>query len=369
MADPKKIAEIVERVVGEQLDGHLSQLRQDIVARVLQEVKPLLEEGEKEKAKEPVFTSAPPSAELDGAVSAIQDVTSQVDILRSLLEGCAKFCSRAALFVIRAGVANGWQARGFPDDGAVKNVQVDVGQGLAARAFQTQNPAAAAAIEFDPAFNRAVGNPADGNALILPLVVREKVAALVYCDCGTEKAWQIDNSALQLLVRSAGLWLELLGLRKTAGPERAEAEAPTAMAAAAVAAPAPPPPVMAAPPPAPEPVEEAPPPPPPPAPAAAPAPSAELAIAAGDEEIHKKAKRFAKLLVDEIKLYNKEKVAKGREHKDLYDRLKEDIEKSRATYDKRYGSTPAGAADYFSKEIVRVLANNDLSLMGSSFPG
>ncbi|HVP42190.1 MAG TPA: hypothetical protein VMS96_02095 [Terriglobales bacterium] len=362
MADPKEIAQIVERVVGEQLDAHVSQLRQDIVARVLEAVKPALEG--KEKEREPVFTSAPPSAELDGAVSAIQDVTSQSDILRNLLEGCAKFCSRAALFVIRSGAGNGWQARGFADDNVVKNVQVDVNKGLAARAFQTQNPAAAAAIEFDAAFNRAVGNPADGNALILPLVVKEKVAALVYCDCGTEKAWQIDNSALQLLVRSAGMWLELLGLRKTAGTEKAEAEAPAAMATA------PPPSVVAAPPPAPEPEPEAapPPPPPPPAQAARAAPAAEPAIAPGDEEVHKKAKRFAKLLVDEIKLYNKDKVAKGREHRDLYERLKEDIEKSRATYDKRYGSTPAGAGDYFSKEVVRILADNDRSLMGSNFP-
>ncbi len=360
MADSKKIEAIVQRVVSEQLDASVSQLRQSIVAQVMSALQPELEQ---KAEKEPVFTSAPPSAELDGAVSAIQDVTSQTEILKALLEGCAKFCSRAALFVVRGGSANGWQARGFEDDGAVKNVQVDTAKGLASRAFQTQSPAAAAAIEFDAGFNRTVGNPADGNALILPLVVKEKVAALMYCDCGTGKAWQIDNSALQLLVRSAGLWLEVLSLRKTAGPERAEAEAPVAMAAAAAAAP-----VFAAPEPpaAPAPVEP-PPPPPPPEAVAAPAAPAEATITAGDEEVHKKAKRFAKLLVDEIKLYNKEKVAQGREKKDLYDRLKEDIDKSRATYEKRYGSTAAGAADYFNKEVIRILADNDVSLLGSSF--
>lgn len=354
MADPKKIEEIVQRVVGEQLDQHVSQLRQAMVAQVMSELKPALEE------KEPVFTSAPPSAELDGAISAIQDVTGQTDILRNLLEGAAKFCSRAALFVIRSGMANGWQARGFSDDSAVKKFQVDTTKGLVARAFQSQNPAAAAAIEFDAGFNQEVGNPADGNALILPLVVKEKVAALLYCDCGTDKAWQIDNSALQLLVRSAGLWIELLSLRKTAGPGAAEAEVPVAPAPA-VSAPPPPPP-----PPAPEPVVEAPPPPPPPA-EAAPAPAAPV-IAPGDEEIHKKAKRFAKLLVDEIKLYNKDKVAKGKEQKDLYERLKDDIDKSRATYDKRYGSTPAAGADYFNKEVIRILADNNPELMGGAFP-
>ena len=52
VADPKKIAEIVERVVGEQLDAQVSQLRQAIVARVLEGVKPLLEE--KAQAKEEI---------------------------------------------------------------------------------------------------------------------------------------------------------------------------------------------------------------------------------------------------------------------------------------------------------------------------
>jgi hypothetical protein len=101
--------------------------------------------------------------------------------------------------------------------------------------------------------------------------------------------------------------------------------------------------------------------------AAAPASSGPVTIAPGDEEVHKKAKRFAKLLVDEIKLYNQGKVNEGRQNHDLYDRLKEDIEKSKATYDKRYGSTPASSANYFNDEIVRVLADNDAGLMGSNF--
>jgi len=99
--------------------------------------------------------------------------------------------------------------------------------------------------------------------------------------------------------------------------------------------------------------------------AAAPAPSA--SIAPGDEEVHKKAKRFAKLLVDEIRLYNQAKVTEGRQKRDLYDRLKEDIEKSRATYDKRYGNTPAAAADYFNQELIRILADNDAALLGGGF--
>jgi hypothetical protein len=86
-----------------------------------------------------------------------------------------------------------------------------------------------------------------------------------------------------------------------------------------------------------------------------------------DAETHRKAQRFARLLVDEIKLYNQAKVNEGRRNKDLYDRLKEDIEKSRSTYQKRYGATAAANSDYFQKEVIRSLAEEDVSVMGANF--
>jgi hypothetical protein len=87
-----------------------------------------------------------------------------------------------------------------------------------------------------------------------------------------------------------------------------------------------------------------------------------------DSDEHVKAKRFAKLLVEEIQLYNQAKVAEGRARRDLYDRLRADIEKSRAAYLKRYGGV-IGNADYFTDALVRILAANDRSLFGGSFPG
>ena len=103
--------------------------------------------------------------------------------------------------------------------------------------------------------------------------------------------------------------------------------------------------------------------------AAAPAPAADpfANLSPEDADVHRKAQRFARLLVDEIKLYNQVKVTEGRKSKDLYDRLKEDIEKSRITYQKRYGNTAAGGADYFSQELVRSLAEDDTSIMGANF--
>ena len=63
-----------------------------------------------------------------------------------------------------------------------------------------------------------------------------------------------------------------------------------------------------------------------------------------DADVHRKAQRFARLLVDEIKLYNQVKVTEGRKNKDLYDRLKEDIEKSRGTLTRSDTATPWPAA-------------------------
>jgi hypothetical protein len=100
---------------------------------------------------------------------------------------------------------------------------------------------------------------------------------------------------------------------------------------------------------------------------ATPEPSLVSSILPEDQGVHRKAERFARLLVDEIKLYNQAKVAEGRKNKDLYDRLKEVIEKSRGTYQKRYGNTVAASGNYFQHEIIRSLAEDDLSIMGANF--
>jgi hypothetical protein len=99
---------------------------------------------------------------------------------------------------------------------------------------------------------------------------------------------------------------------------------------------------------------------------AAPAPSQPVAPVA--DETHDRARRFAKLLVEEIKLYNQSKVADGRSRGDLYGRLHDDIEKSRAAYQKRYGESVKDV-DYFTQELIRILADNDRTVMGAGFPG
>jgi hypothetical protein len=370
MAERKELQQIVERAVAQVLDRQLPKLQAELVERVLAELP--------SSASAAVPASDGGSANLVQAVAGVHAGSTQKEILRALLDGGSAYGARVALFVVKAGAAHGWQGRGFGEDEAVKDSPLDLSSGPAAHAYQNRLVTPGNIAEMDRRFVERFGAPANEQVLVLPLVLKDKVAALLYADGGGNN--RLDTASLELLVMATSSWLEVVSLRKQAQKETADASAPVERPLA--------PPVQtvssfsdpfaahapkhtadkAEPEPASEVVEVS-------AHAAsasaasAPAAAADpfAGLSAEDADTHRKAQRFARLLVDEIKLYNQAKVAEGRRHKDLYDRLKDDIEKSRATYQKRYGSTTAASGDYFQKEVVRSLAEDDASVMGASF--
>jgi len=381
MTDRSWIQPIVERVVAQALETHTTQLRSEIVSGVMEQVAAQPPEAP------PASTSS--TGDLARAVAEIQLGSSQKEILKALLDNSARYASRIALFVVRGGNATGWQARGFQSSDALKDFALDVHAPAVARAIGDRAPAGGPASDLDTRFTQQVGAPS-GEGRFLPLVLKDKVAALVYADGGTDAAGQLDGGSLELLVLATSAWLEVNSLRKLAhkepgsppaenrpAPPAAEAAAPqfndpfashvpTHAMAAAASAEAGSVPVMTTVEPEPVAVEEL-------APAVAPVPVvSESAPAEGaspeEQEVHRKAQRFARLLIDEVKLYNQAKVTEGRKHKDMYDRLKEAIEKSRSTYHKRYGNTVAASGNYFQHELIRSLAEDDVSIMGTNFP-
>jgi hypothetical protein len=96
-----------------------------------------------------------------------------------------------------------------------------------------------------------------------------------------------------------------------------------------------------------------------------------LPIEVPDDEkrLHNDARRFARLLVSEIKLYNEQKVQEGRTQGDIYERLREDIDRSRQMYDKRVAPPVAARYDYFHQELVNTLAEGDPGKLGNDYPG
>src|SRR5215470_5557906 len=259
MSRSGKIQAIIEEAVSEVFEAALPKLRAEIISRAVEELQTL----------EPAAGSLPTDL-LNAAASSIQDSTSQAEILRHLLEGSARFCGRAALFVIKGGAMNGWQGTGFENNDEIKSINLSASAGLANKAIQGRTPVTGAANEFDNGFMGTVGAPVDGNCVVLPLVVKEKVAAVIYADAGQLQDSTVDLSALTLLSRFTALWLELVALRKAGVTAPADETQSHPAAGHAVAS----------------------------------TDAAGAATVAEETDLHKKARRFAKLLVDEIKLYN-----------------------------------------------------------------
>jgi len=372
----KGLQEIVERAVAQVLERQLPKLQAEIVESVLAEL----------PAQTPAAEGAVAGSLPGGLVQAIAGIhggSSQKEILKALLDAGTAYASRVALFVIKGGTASGWQARGLGDDSLIKDFPLDMTTGPALHAYQNRMATPANIAEMDRRFVTQFGGPSNEQILILPLVLKDKVAALLYADGGADNL--LDAGSLEVLVMATSAWLEVASLRKQAQQKEIAEPVPSM---------APPPPSPVAPQVqtvssyadpfashSPKHIARAPEPEPEPAAevvevassaasasaAAAPATDPFAGLSPEDADTHRKAQRFARLLVDEIKLYNQAKVNEGRRHKDLYDRLKEDIDKSRATFQKRYGSTAAASGDYFQREVVRSLAEDDLSVMGANF--
>jgi hypothetical protein len=373
-----------------------------------------LEEGLKKQIPPPAPAAADASR-LKAAVQAVETARSQIDVLNALLEQCLHFGSRAALLILRGETFSGWKGVGFSahggNDEAVK--RFNAAPGLIPeldRVLRSEQVVIWDGVNL----STRLGVSASQRGILVPMVIKDKVAAAVFVDATAQDAAKLDTSSLELLVFTTGLLIDTLSIRKkspapsltesaatTAAPAvpepqnasatvsfnvaqmrdmmaaPAESFATTAMPAMP-AAPRPTPP-PAAPPPPPPPVQ----PPPAPTPAAAPAPahderpSTQYVPPAGlrgsaalggaqseDGKRHDEARRFARLLVSEIKLYNEGKVEQGRKNKDLYERLKEDIDRSRQMYDERIPDEVRKASNYFYDELVRILADGDAGALG-----
>jgi hypothetical protein len=88
--------------------------------------------------------------------------------------------------------------------------------------------------------------------------------------------------------------------------------------------------------------------------------------AAGDgKEDGNSARRYARLLVSEIKLYNEAAVEIGRQKRDLLSRLKPEIDRARKLYAQRISPAVDSRGALFQQELVHTLADGDPSLLGT----
>ena len=196
-----------------------------------------------------------------------------------------------------------------------------------AGAVQTREPviALATATEVSPQLVDRFAHTPESRAFIHPIVAEEKTPALLYA--WADGAAKVENSALELLAQTAsGVW---------------EALKP--------------------PPPPPEPLVTIAP--------AAPATKPWEALSAGEQQVHLRAQRYARVQVSEMRLRHNADVQAGRARRSLYEILREPIDTARTSFRNQFFAICPSMLDYLHLELTRTLANDDADLLGKDYPG
>ncbi len=411
-------------------EGFLSRFDQDFTGIVSEDLLP---------SPPPAAEMAPsPSRQISlSEVRTLDEGENQVEVLHRFLELCGHHASRAALFVARSGTLGAWRAIGFSERGGSDEGVRKVSLPLQGRILPRVLEGTPIWLPSGNEISRQIQASDASEAVLVPMVVREKISGLVYADCVAGEEERFHPDAIGLLTYIAGLVVDRLATRKLrpappladpetveaasaqeSAAEEAEAETAEELAPAVEAqeqlaewqAPS-----FAA---TPHPEEPAAPLPRVPVEDTAPGRESTSAVAESPversevedgsrearpraepvtpgmwrpeviseesggrpstgprrlsgplapveaDERREEARRFARLLVSEIKLYNERAVFQGRQHADLYQRLKEDIDRSRQMYDDRIPEDVRSSSNFFYEELVRILADGRADVLG-----
>jgi hypothetical protein len=192
---------------------------------------------------------------------------------------------------------------------------------------------------FSAELVKLLGAGPDEKIYLFPLCLRQKVVAIL-CAYGAGPAGGVQPAALGLLCAVAEAWIEVLSCRPARQPasERAEDEDVIHQPAT-------------------------------PVPASSSQPPGWEALSPSERDLHLRAQRFARVLVADLQLYRATEIREGRQSRDLYGRLKDEIDRSREAYQRKFGQPPTAEVDYFHVELVRTLAGGQDSLLGPNYPG
>jgi len=83
-----------------------------------------------------------------------------------------------------------------------------------------------------------------------------------------------------------------------------------------------------------------------------------------EQELHRRANRVAKVSMQDIKMLRPEEVRLGVENRDLCARLRNDLDKARKEYDRRFQAILHHPVDYFYHWMVEILAEGDHQALG-----
>jgi hypothetical protein len=265
--------------------------------------------------------------DLGAGLNLIESSSSQGEVLKRLLEGLQPFVERSALFVIKQGIASLFSARGFESDAPKPGTPVvppseleEVIQGQVPF-LESSGPAYLALLAILSRFEAS-------DVRILPLRLRRKTVALLLVDSGLRQVIDHPNHVRALAHTAEATLSFLAGLRedeKTSVPIEAHPSMPTQRI--------------------PEPIPEP-------------------AVVSLDPKIRANAERSARVLVGDIELYFPSKVAQGREKGNLYAILRDELDRSLASFVERYTAEVENQHHVFYQTVVQQLCEGDPAKLG-----
>lgn len=271
----------------------------------------------------------PTEAHLASALDLLEGAASQSDLLRRLLDALAPLAARSALFILKQGLLSLYSHRGFGAEAPLKTGAVmpppelePLVQGLG-RSLRRRGPAYTALVS-------PIASQEAAEVAIFPLRHRRKVVALLLVDSGAGQRLEHPEQVRALVLATSAMLVALASAREDEpGP------APTHPAPAAQAQP--------------------------PAPVAVPEQPTVL-----DPRTRAAAERLARVLVGDVEAYSPAEVAQARAHGNLYGRLKDDLERSRATFMERFGEDVELRYRIFTTTVIQHLCNGDVSKLGAA---
>jgi len=269
---------------------------------------------------------------LSDAIRRLDNARSLIEVIDVLVDASSREVPRVAVFLLRGRKLAGWRAAGFTRDDDPRELEVPLDQaGLLTKAVRALAAVATSGAMPGDAGATPFGSlPAASAALAIPLRVGGETVGVLYADDVSPREHEAPSvwpESLDVLARHACRCLEVVTIARVTQP---------------VSIPAPS------------------------SPTAAPrryTPQART-FPAGHDDDDDAARRYARLLVSEIKLYHESAVTAGRRDRNLLERLRSEIERARRLYAERVPAEVLARTDYFDQELVRTLANGDASLLG-----
>ncbi len=254
---------------------------------------------------------------LAASLRQLDTAVSLTDVLGALLDQAATWSGRAALFLAAGERVRGWRQAGF--DGDITAIDLPLGAaGPLGLAVQTGDAVAAEDYRTGETSLPLWLLPAAGQAATaVPIGVGGRPVAVLYCD-GRQ------SPPIEILARHAARCLEVLTISRATSLSR-----PLSVTSSA------------------EDVRRS-----------------DTGPESDSVRQEESARRYARLLISELKLYNEAAVEEGRKHRDLLARLGPEVERARRLYEEKIPAAVRQRASWFDEELVRTLADGDASMLG-----